>query len=196
MSEKYLETIKSIDGVVQNLEYHQRRLERALGLSENIQRHRLCKLLNPPKKGVYRCRVLYDANSLEVEYIAYKKRNIQSLKIVYNDEIEYSKKYANRELLDELFALRADCDDILIVKGGLVRETSIANVAFYDGIEWFTPKRVLLKGTTRERYLQEKKLIEKDIFVSDLKSYKKLALMNAMLDFDIMSAENIGEIIC
>lgn len=195
MSKKYLETIRAIDGAVQHLEYHQRRLERTLG-SYNATVHNLSQLLKPPKNGLYRCRVLYDEDSIEIEYIVYMKRNIKSLKIIYNDEIEYSKKYANRETLNELFALRETYDDILIVKGGLITETSIANIAFYDGRQWFTPKRVLLKGTTRERYLKNKKLIEKDIFVDDLKDFKQVALMNAMLDFDIMAKENIGEVIC
>lgn len=196
MSEKYLETIKSIDGDIQNLEYHQRRLQRVLSSFENAKVHNLVQLLHPPKKGLYRCRVLYDDTSINIEYILYKKRSVKTLKIIYNDEIEYSKKYANREAIDELFALRARCDDILIVKAGLVRETSIANIAFYNGTQWFTPKRVLLEGTTRQRYLKSGKLVEKDIFVDDLKGFTKVALMNAMIDFDIIAEENIGEVIC
>jgi len=91
---------------------------------------------------------------------------------------------------------KEQCDDILIIKKGLVSDTSIANIAFYDGKLWFTPKAALLKGTCRTRLLLEGKIIEKEIRVEDIKKYKKIALMNAMIDFDIIASDNIEEIIC
>lgn len=196
MSKAYLETIKSVDGVISNLDYHQQRLESVLSTSLNATIHNLSDYLNPPQNGTYRCRVLYDEQTIEVEYIPYVKRQVRSLKLVYSDDIEYSKKYANRESLNELFLLKANCDDILIVKSGLVTDTSTANIAFFDGSEWVTPLRPLLKGTMRQKYLDSNKISQKDIFVDDLKNYKKVALMNAMVDFDIIAEENTEEIIC
>ena len=196
MSEKYLETIKAVDGRVQNLKYHQKRLESVLGTYVNPVMHNLTDIIKAPQNGICRCRVVYDENSIAVEYIAYVKREVKSLKIIYNDEIEYSKKYENRKLIDELFALKDKYDDILIVRSGLVTDTSIANIAFYDGSHWLTPKRPLLKGTTRERYLENGKLIEQDIFVEDIKNFTGVALLNAMVDFDIIAQENIEEVIC
>jgi len=196
VSKKYLETIKAVDGVVQNLDYHQQRLHSVLSSYSNPIWHTLKSHLNPPKKGLYKCRVVYDDKELDITYKEYKKRRVESLKIVYNDEIEYSKKYLERKLLNELFALKDNCDDVLIVKSGLITDTSIANVAFYDGEKWLTPKRPLLKGTTRQRYLETKKMIERDIFVDDIKDFTKIALMNAMIDFDIIPIYNLEEIIC
>jgi len=196
VSERYLETIKAENGKISHLAYHQHRLERTLEREERSSLHQLRELLHPPKEGIFRCRALYDAKSIEIEYLPYKKRDIKSLKLIYNDEIEYAKKYENRELLNTLFALRGECDDILIVKSGVVTDTSIANVAFYDGEVWVTPKRPLLKGTTRERYLESKKIVQKDIFVDELANFSKMALMNAMVDFDIIARPNLEEIIC
>lgn len=196
MSRKYLETIRAVDGKLLNLEYHQHRLESVLDSLKNAQYHTLKKHLNPPKNGIYRCRVVYDDKNIDVTYIAYEKREVKSLKIVYNDEIEYSKKYLDRDLLNTLFALRGNCDDVLIVKSGLITDTSIANIAFFDGVEWITPKRPLLKGTTRQRYLENRKITQKDIFVDDIKEFTQVALMNAMIDFDIIQTQNIEEIIC
>ncbi len=193
MSKKYLETIKAVDGSILNLEYHQLRLERTLSLPNT---HSLSKQLTPPTKGIYRCRVVYDENSIDVEYIKYYKREVNTLKIVISDDIDYTRKYENRESINELFALRDKCDDILIVKSGLVTDTSIANIAFYDGSRWITPKRPLLPGTTRERYINTGVLIEENIFVDDISKYTKVALLNAMIDFDIMSEENIEDTIC
>lgn len=181
--EKFLETIKAKDGVVYNIEYHQNRY----GGSRN-----LLDYLNPPNDGLYRCRVVYDDNSIEVTYHPYQKRVIKSLKLVYDDAITYDKKSLNRTKLDALFEQKGFCDDVLIVKDSLITDTTIANVAFLstDGI-WYTPKTPLLKGTTRARYLDKGLLKEADISPNDLENFKKVALLNAMIDFDIISSIKI-----
>ena len=78
----------------------------------------------------------------------------------------------------------------------LRQPTSIANIAFFDGVDWISPKKPLLKGTTRARLLKERKLILKDIRKDDLKAFTKAALMNAMIDFDIIAEDKIEELIC
>jgi 4-amino-4-deoxychorismate lyase len=196
VNRKYLETIKAIDGRVQNLDYHQKRLEEVLFSSEYKKSYTLCNYVKPPKNGTYRCRVVYDEHDIEIAYIPYEKKSVQSLKIVYNDEIEYSKKYLNRDLLNELHLLKDMCDDVLIGKSGLITDTTVANIAFYNGVDWVTPKRPLLRGTTRQRYLENQKIIEQDIFVDDIKEFEKVALMNALIDFDIIAKDNIEEVIC
>ena len=91
----------------------------------------------------------------------------------------------NRENLDSIFSRKEDCDEIIIVKNGIVTDTSIANIAiFYDDV-WITSKNCLLNGTTKNRLLEEKFLVEKDITLEMLKKASKIALMNAMIGFDI-----------
>jgi len=196
VSKKYLETIKALDGVCYHLEYHQRRLEGVLNSLNAEQKYKLSSLLLPPKKGLFRCRVVYDEEQIEISYIPYQKREIKSLKIVASNKIEYSDKYADRSSIDKLFMKKEQCDDILIVKNSLITDTSIANIAFFDGAVWLTPKTPLLYGTTRERLLNESKIVEQDIKIEDINGFLKVALMNAMIDFAIIAEENIGEIIC
>ncbi|HEY6915657.1 MAG TPA: aminotransferase class IV, partial [Paludibacter sp.] len=69
------------------------------------------------------------------------------------------------------------------VKNGLLTDTSYCNIALYDGQNWFTPRVPLLYGVNRAELLLEEKLIEKDIAVEELKSYEKIALFNAMIEF-------------
>ena len=195
MKHSFLETIKAIDGEVKYLEYHQKRYEGVVNSLGVKKVYNLKELLNPPKKGIYRCRLVYSRDDVEVEYIPYQKRQIQKLKLVKSDTIEYSKKYVDRRELDSLFAQKGEGDDILIIKNGFVTDTSIANLAFYDGEHWLTPKRPLLEGTTRARLLENGNFFEKDIRVEDIYTYKKIALMNAMIDFDIIAEENIRKII-
>ena len=64
--------------------------------------------------------------------------------------------------LNSLFQIRQDKDDILIVKNGLLTDTSIANIALYDGNDWYTPLHPLLKGTKRAELLDKGVLKEKN----------------------------------
>lgn len=179
---EYFETIKCKDYEIFNLDYHNKRVANTIGLNLNLQEY-----IYPISEELLRCKVIYDKNGiLDITYFPYKKREIKSFKIVNCDEINYPKKYLNRKELDNLFNKKEDCDEVIIIKEGIVTDTSIANIAiFYEG-EWITSKQCLLKGTVRNRLLEEKKLIEKEINLSMLQSTSKIALMNAMIDFDIL----------
>ncbi len=184
---RYFETIRIENGLVYNLAYHQRRFERTSGRTQ-----KLSECITPPKgEGVYRVKVIYSKEQgvEEVLYFPYKKRSIRSICLIEAD-IEYARKYLKRASLDALYAKRGECDEVLIVRDGLVTDTTIANVAFFDGSEWLTPKKPLLEGTTRARYLDKGQLRTADIAVGDLAEFTKIALLNAMVDFDIMSIEN------
>lgn len=185
MKNSYLETIRAFDGKVYNLSYHQKRYESVLEHSSSVKK--LIDYLHPPKKGLYRCRLLYNNEDISVSYHEYKKKEIKSLKIIYDESIQYAKKSSNREDLDRLFNLREECDDILIVKNGLITDTSIANIAFFKDDTWYTPTSALLFGTTRQRFLDERRIVACDIKVEELQNFSKVALLNAMIDFDIIT---------
>ena len=186
MNKKLLETIRCVDGEALNLEYHQRRYENSLKALGQKANYNLKEQLSPPKEGVFRCRIIYDESVLEINYYPYEFAPVNSLKVIYDDTIEYSLKYADRARIDELFSQRTDCDDIVIVKSGFITDTSKANLAFFDGKEWLTPRHALLQGTTKMRYVEEKKLIEKEIRLNDIGSFEKIAVLNAMVDFSIV----------
>ncbi len=196
MKNEFLETIRVEDGIHFHLSYHQNRYANVLKILNAKKIQRLDTYLDAPKKGLYRCRLRYNLQKIiDVEYLEYKKREINSLKLVYDDAIDYSFKYCDRKNIDKLFALREDYDDIIIVKNGFITDTSISNIALFDG-EWKTPASPLLKGTTRARYLNEGKLIEADIRVIDIKNFTKIALLNAMIDFDIIHQHKLKDIFC
>ncbi|QDM00521.1 aminotransferase class IV family protein [Aliarcobacter butzleri] len=186
---KYFETIKCEDFEVFNLDYHQKRVANTIGLNINLQEY-----INPISEELLRCKLIYDENGVvDVLYFPYKKREIKSFKIIFDNEIEYSKKYLNRAKLDELYEKRDDCDEVIIIKNGIVTDTTIANIAiFYENL-WITSKNCLLGGTTRARLLEEKRLFEKDITLDMLKNASKVALMNAMIGFDEIKDFKIKE---
>lgn len=184
MNKTLLETIRCENGQPANLSYHQQRVDNSLK-TLGFQKHfDLAAVINLPDHKLYRCRIVYDATDIEIEYLPYQKREVRKLQAIEANDLEYPLKYADRSELERLFAQRGDADDILIIQHGLVKDTSIANIAFFDGQQWVTPKHPLLKGTTRARLLNENKIIEREITIDELNNFTHFALMNAMIGFE------------
>ncbi|WP_368031095.1 aminotransferase class IV family protein [Arcobacter sp. s6] len=185
---KYFETIKCDDYEIFNLDYHNKRVANTIGLNFNLQEY-----IYPLSADLLRCKIIYNKDEIiDVQYFPYEKKEINSFKLVY-DDINYSKKYLNRDTLDKLYEQKNDCDDVIIIKNNIVTDTSIANIAIFYENQWITSKNCLLKGTTRDRLINDKFLIEKDISVKMLKKASKIALMNAMIGFDIKEDYSFSE---
>ena len=129
-----------------------------------------------------KARVVYDVNGVcETTFQTYKRREILWLRMVEDNNISYTFKSTDRHELDRLLALRDGCDEVLIVKNGLITDTSFTNVAFFDGHKWFTPAQPLLNGTMRQWLLQRGRLTEAQITPASLASFQRIMLFNAMI---------------
>ncbi|WP_296824298.1 aminotransferase class IV [Sulfurovum sp.] len=182
-----LETIKIEDGDIHDLSYHQTRCDRSRHeLFGSIDTLDLLSAIQAPTKGIYRCRILYNENIHSIDYLPYTAKEIHTLKVIPSN-IVYDYKYANREALDTLLQMHSDVDEVIIEKEGYLTDTTIANIAFYNGKQWITPARPLLEGTMRAKLLEEGFLHKKEIKKEDLKTYTHVALMNAMLGFKILN---------
>jgi len=181
-----LETIKIEEGKIFNLSYHQKRCDKSrLDLYHRNDILSLKSIIQAPKNGLYRCRILYDTTLKSIEYIPYQERKIKTLKIV-NTSLIYNYKYANRDQLNKILILNPEADDIIMEDDGIIKDTTIANIAFYDGSKWFTPKKPLLYGTMRAKLIDEGFLETKIIKKEELDHYSQVALMNAMIGFKIL----------
>jgi len=181
---KLLETILIRDGKVHYLHYHQQRLQRSYHELFSTQApFHLKELIKVPKDHQsYRCRVIYDQENISIEYIPYLTTLKQSYELIEID-FDYTHKYLNRDCINHAMKnLKKDCEAVF-VKNDLITDTSIANVACLINNQWLTPKKPLLRGTTRERLLDEKKLILADISVKDFKNSDKIAFFNALTGF-------------
>jgi len=183
-----IESIRLNDGQFHNLSYHERRMAKAFRLLfDNDKPVMLADFLLAstfPAKGLHKCRVIYDDWSRRAEYTPYEPRKVERIKIVEDDEISYSFKYADRTAINRLFELRGDCDDILIVKQGYITDCSYSNIVFRKGGDWLTPSTTLLEGTMRQRLIDENKVIPRKIVKSDIRSFDTFKIINAMLGFD------------
>ena len=191
---KFFETIKIEKGEILNLKYHNLRLNKTI--NEIYKRKSdldLKEFIKVPDLKSYRCKVIYDQEIRSVELTEYKERNFNSFKFI-NSNIEYRYKSVDREELNNLFEQRENYDDIIIVHDGLICDTTIANIAVYDGLKWFTPKKPLLFGTQRAKLLENKIITEKDIKIKDFKNLVSFAIMNALIGFREIKNAKFGDI--
>jgi len=181
---RLLETISLRNGTLENLEYHQQRVDKALQHFKSAQKIHLQTLLQdaPITKEQLRCRIVYNNKSIDISYHPYKVRDFKTFKLIeLPSSFEYSFKYANREYFDTLHTSYPEYDEFILHKDGLVVECSIANLAFEFEGRLYTPQNVLLKGTMREKLLNEKKIITKDISLQSIQSHTTFYMLNAML---------------
>ena len=182
-----VETIKVENGNFLNINFHNERIIRSLygiyGLRRTTDLGKVIKVPEFARKGVYKCRVIYDDKTMQVEFLPYIYRPVMSLKLIVNENICYPYKYIARDKINRLMEMRGDFDDILIIKNGFVTDSSYANVIFRepDG-NWVTPTSFLLPGTRRESLLKRGRINETNIGLSDISKYKAVKLINAMLD--------------
>jgi|WetSurMetagenome_2_1015567.scaffolds.fasta_scaffold488941_2 4-amino-4-deoxychorismate lyase len=184
-----VESIQLQNGKLLNIRFHNERMFRSLsevfGLNTNIGLEKLVTIPEMARKGVFKCRVEYDTEIRKIEFIPYTIRVIKSLKIVEDNTIEYGWKFADRKRLSELFSMREKADDILIIKNGMVTDTSSANVVFRDSYgNWVTPSTFLLPGTRRASLLYDGIIKEAIISYRDICKYTEVKLINAMIGLD------------
>ena len=183
-----IESILLLDGQFVNLPAHQERVDNALNdlykTDKRIDLKEFLHTFNFPATGRYKCRMMYNPLSKDVEFLPYTFKAVNTLKIRVDNSIVYDYKYADRSSLNKLMADRGECDDILIVKNGWVTDSSYANIIFKRKDKWYTPHSCLLRGTMRQILLRSGTIQEEQIAMSDIQKFEKFRLINAMLGFD------------
>ncbi len=180
----FFETIRYKNGILENLSYHQARINRtlrALGGNISIQLDKIQLVHDFEKDIVYKIKCLYNLEGAShIEKEIYHKKTIQTVSIHQAALEEYQYKYTNRTWLNDALK-NAGTDEIVIVQNNIVKDGNYANLVFFNGSEWHTPLHPLLLGTHRARLINENKIIEKDITVRDLANYSSLKYVNAMM---------------
>lgn len=190
----FSEAIKVRDGVFFNLDLHRARMNRTAmhhfgrGVTLDLVHDMVPAEL---RTGLVKCRVVYGKQVERVEFTPYAFRAIRSVALVHDDAIEYTFKSTDRSRLDSL-RREAGTDDIIIIKNGLVTDSSFANIVleFPDGT-LHTPSTPLLAGTKRERLLRDGIIAEREIREADLRAAAKIYMINAMIDLKDNQTLNI-----
>ena len=194
-----VESLKLNEGIIQNLNYHQERLNSSMNeLFPQAEKPDLIHVISIPENctsGVFKVRVIYGPTVEKVEIQPYFFRTIRSLKVVHSENIDYHLKYTERNMLQELYVQRGVCDDIIIIQNGFASDSFAANLLFFDGAGWFTPSTPLLKGTKRQFLIDQGLVSEKKIREDDIRKFQKVGLINAMIDFTEMPVIPVKQIV-
>jgi 4-amino-4-deoxychorismate lyase len=194
----FFETIRYVNGILENLSYHQARINRtlrALGGNTPIQLDKIHIEGNVEKDIVYKIKCLYNLEgAFHTEKEVYHKKIIQTVSIHLAAQEEYQFKYTNRSWLNDALK-KSGTDEIIIVQNNIVKDGNYANLAFFNGSEWHTPLHPLLLGTHRARLIDQNKIIEKDITLSDLANYTTLKYINAMMLWEESPEIEIGQLV-
>ena len=194
----FFETIRYVNGILQNLSYHQARINRtvsALGGKTAIHLDKIQLLHDFEKDIVYKIKCLYNLEgAFHIEKDIYNKKTIQTVSIHLAAQEEYQFKFTDRTWLNDALK-KLGTDEIIIVQNNIIKDGNYANLVFFNGIEWHTPLHPLLLGTHRARLINENKIIEKNITLSDIANYTSLKYVNAMMLWEESPEIAISEIV-
>ena len=194
------ETLCIDNGRICNAEWHCRRFETSYSsLYRRCPTYSLLDNTHIPSEyrtGRFRLRISYNESSTKTEIEPYITKDITRLKVwAVAPSFDYSLKYTDRSVLNYLFSQRGDCDDVLIIKNGMVTDTSVCNIVFFDGQKWITPSTPLLCGTARARLLTDGTIEERPIAESDIHKFEAFRLINALRHFDTVATTTTDNII-
>ena len=182
---QFIETIRIENGKALNLGFHNYRFNKTR--RDIFECNLPVNLADYIQPGEYiertKCRIEYQDEVEKVEYQPYTIRPVKSLRMVTSDGLDYTYKSSNRQKLDELFKQKSEADDILIIRDGFLTDTSIANIALWNGEQWETPEKPLLEGTMRASLLGKGLIVPAAIRPHDLSRYSRVRLFNAMIGF-------------
>lgn len=194
----FFETIRYKNGILENISYHQARINRtvsALGRNTSIQLDKIQIEGKFEKDILYKIKCLYNLEgAFHIEKEFYNKKIIQTVSIHQAAQEEYQFKYTNRSWLNDALK-KSGTDEIIIIQNNIVKDGNYANLIFFDGNEWHTPIHPLLLGTHRARLIEENKITEKVITLSDLANYTTLKYINAMMLWEESPEIEIGQIV-
>jgi 4-amino-4-deoxychorismate lyase len=199
---QFIETICYEHGHFQRIGLHNERCNRTrnhfFGKQPDLQLELFLSVPDHLREKTVKCTVTYGIEILSIEYILYEIRPVKSLQLVRNDTIGYAYKYADRTQLNSLFQLRGQCDDILIVKNGLVTDTSYANSIYLCNNVWYSQQIPLLQGTRLKSYLLERRVTPALIRPGDLSLFSEARIINAMISIEnapVIQIRNIKRLI-
>lgn len=182
-----IEAIAWRDGKAERLIYHQKRVEEAFRVlfpdKQPFMLKELLQSVDGPGTGLYKLRLEYGVEPGIMEFQEYRMRNVSSLQLVGIDHEPMYYKATERDYIDRAFSKRGLCDDVLMVRDGLLTDSSYANIALFDGKKWLSPRIPLLYGTRRAYLVDHGQIEPADIKADDLVQFQRIRLFNAMIGF-------------
>lgn len=182
----FFESIKFENHKIFHLDWHQKRVNATFqNFYPNMKALDLHEILNEDlstNSKLQKIKVYYDAINYKIEIQEYTRKIPTDFEIIPID-FEYEFKFTNRAHLDK-FRKSSNSKEIIFCKNDHLLDSLYANLAFYRNQKWYTPSTFLLNGTTRQRLIQEKKIFEIPIKISEIQDFEKISFINALNDLE------------
>ncbi len=178
------------------LQYHAARMEKTMqDCLGTRMKYRLEELLAPPPGNhpLQKCRILYGKDFFQAEWLPYQRKMHAGHKVVHDDTLDYSYKYADRQAIDRHVRQAPENHDVIFVRKGLVTDASYSNLVFFDGENWVTPQVPLLPGVMRAFLLDAGTILEGEIHPDDLGKSTVFKKINALNPFESAPVYFIGK---
>lgn len=184
----FIESICCLNHSLRNLSFHQQRLnETHQQFFPDAEPICLATALQVPlsvNHEKHKVRVVYGEKITEITVEHYQPKPFNTLVFVDIDpSFCYAHKSTDRTYLSTLVN-KYKTDDLILVKNDHITDSTIANLVFYDGLNWVTPTTYLLKGTMRSYLLSTGQIIERKIKKNDLKHYTHVKRINALMNLN------------
>jgi 4-amino-4-deoxychorismate lyase len=182
---------------IYNMPWHQARFDssrRAL-FGHNVPAIKIKNCIELDKCTCHemKCRIIYKESIESIEYLPYKRSQIQSAKLIFTEGLEYGHKFLERNALDTLYKNRGVCDEIIIINNGFVSDAYYYNLAFEKNDFLYTPQHHLLEGTKMKSLVSEGKLAVVALRADEIQDFDYVHFINALnpLGLQKISTKNI-----
>lgn len=181
---RFIESIKILNGRCYNLKHHQIRMlktqQQFYGMQNLTDIRKFLFIPQNLKTGLVKCRIEYDNEIRKIEFSPYAIRKIHSAKIVDCESLNYPFKFVERPELDAIFSQKGQCDEIIIIKDGLITDAYYYNLVFEQNGKYYTPAIPMLEGTRRQLLLDKGTIIRTEITPGDIQKYQNIHFINAL----------------
>ncbi len=156
-SPRFIETIRYADGRLHLLDLHTDRMRATRREVYGIEGPGLDTSMFhiPPHLAglTVKCRVIYGRDIDDIQYEAYTPRPLSRLRMVSDDTVDYHLKYLDRTPLAYPDIQLLPDEGLVIVKDGLVTDSTYANLLLLAPGRAYTPSTPLLPGVMRRHLL-------------------------------------------
>ena len=189
-----LETMRLQHGAIYLLEYHLRRLQQSaefFGFAFNLAviQENIAFTCTEHQVGTFRTRLLLDRlGGIDIQIFPIFEKTCESQSMVLSRlkvnsvDINLQHKTTRRRLYDSAAAESESHEVILTNEQGYLTESSIANLVFEVGGQYYTPpvSDGLLPGTLRRLLLDEGKILERSLHIGDIDQVESWHLISAL----------------
>ncbi|MFM6995194.1 MAG: aminotransferase class IV [Sediminibacterium sp.] len=185
---QFFESIRVKDGIVENLGFHQLRVNKTLKAHDTsetkIVLEKIIQDLMIPTIGLFKLRIAYALNGdYQTEWVPYQLKHISSFALVDIHGHSYDFKFSNRAWIDKALK-QSGKDEIIMHDNGIIKDCSYTNIVFNNGGKWYTPQLPLLEGTQRAKLIGQGIIEPKSIHIKDLANFIKFRCVNALIDWE------------